>query len=92
MARARRGNPTGRHFSALPVFKKMSSMDLGYMIRQLKSWFSLFGVARIVRSDKGPPFSSRAFKFFYDEYRSILHLCAPYNPDSLGAAEGSSFK
>ena len=43
------------HVSGLPMFKKMYRTDRDYMIRQMKSWFSLFGVRLMVRSGNGPP-------------------------------------
>ena len=75
------------HFLGLPMFKKMHRTDAEYMIRQMKSWFSLFRVARMVRSNNGPTFSSKAFKNFCDEYGIELHLCLPINPNSLRAIE-----
>ena len=43
------------HVSGLPMFKKMYRTDRDYMIRQMKSWFSLLGVRLMVRSGNGPP-------------------------------------
>ena len=41
----------------------------------------------MAKSDNGPPFSSKAFRDFCDEYSMELHLCAPYNPYSSRATE-----
>lgn len=39
------------YFSSLPMFKKMCRTDSNYMIKHMKSWFSLFGVRLMVRYD-----------------------------------------
>ena len=44
-------------------------------------------MSRSIRSDNGPPFFSRGFKEFCDEYKIRLDLTSPYNPESSGAAE-----
>ena len=66
------------------MFKKMCRTDSDYMIKHMKSWFSLFGVRLMVRYDNRPPFSSRSFKAYCDEYGIKLHLCSLYDPKSLG--------
>ena len=76
------------HFSGMPLYEKMGiSMDNEHTVMQLKRWFATFGVSRSVRCDNGPPFSSRAFKEFCNEYSIQLNLTSPYNPESSGAAE-----
>ena len=70
------------HFSGMPLYEKMGiSTDNEHTVRQLKRWFATFGVSRSVRCDNGPPFSSRAFKNFCDEYGIQLNLTSPYNPE-----------
>ena len=44
-------------------------------------------MARLIRADNGPPFSSVAFKKFCDDSCIGLNLTAPYHPKSSGAAE-----
>ena len=76
------------HFSGMPLYEKMGiSTDNEHTVRQLKRWFATFGVSRSVRCDNGPPFSSRGFREFCEEYGIKLDLTAPYNPESSGAAE-----
>ena len=40
-----------------------------------------------MRCDNDPPFSSRGFREFCEEYGIKLSLTSPYNPESSGAAE-----
>ena len=76
------------HFSGMPLFERMGiSTDNERTVKQLKRWFATFGVARSVRCDNGPPFSSKAFEEFCKEYGIQLNLTSPYNPESSGAAE-----
>ena len=52
------------HFSGLSTFKKMKKTTAEEVIAQLMNWFFLFRVSRLIRSDNGPPFSSKAFNDF----------------------------
>ena len=61
----------------LPMYKKMKRTTAADIIEQLKRWFVTFGVIRFLRSDHGPPFSSKAFKDFCNDFCIELHLCAP---------------
>ena len=53
----------------------------------MKNWFVTFGLVRLIRSDRGPPFPSATFKRFYESYCIGLNLTAPYHP---GAKEQQS--
>ena len=76
------------HFSGLPVFARMVlSTDTEHVVRQLKRWFAMFGVAWSIRCDNGPPLFSMAFKTFCKDYCIDLQLTSTYNPENLGAAE-----
>ena len=59
------------------MFQKMRTTTVKEVIFQLKNWFSTFGVARLIRADNGPPFSSVAFKKFCDDFCIGLNLTAP---------------
>ena len=65
------------HFSGLPMFQKMRTTTVKEVIFQLKNWFSTFGVARLIRADRGPPFGSAELKRFCDNYCIWLNLSAP---------------
>lgn len=53
----------------------------------LRTIFSRFGVPRTLVSDNGPQFTSQEFETFAKN-NNIVHLrCAPYHPQSNGAAE-----
>ena len=54
-------------FSGLPMFQKMKRMTAEEVTAQLKNWFFTFGVARLIRADNDPPFSSGEFKAFWDK-------------------------
>ena len=69
------------------MFQKMLKTTKGEVIIQIKNWFSTFGVTRLIRADNEPPFSSKEFKEFCTDFFFGLNLMAPYNPQSLGAAE-----
>ena len=76
------------HFSGMVMYKMMGhSTDTEHTVRQLKRWFATFGVSWSIRCDNGPPFSSRGFHEFCDEYCIQLNLTSPYNPESSGAGE-----
>ena len=42
------------HFSGLPIFQKLNKTACKDVVKQLKSWLSLFGVSRLIRADNGP--------------------------------------
>ena len=66
------------HFSGLPMYHNMGwGTDTDKTVRQMKRWFSVFGVCRSIRCDNGPPFFSRGFKEFCDEYCIKLNLTSP---------------
>ena len=76
------------HFWGVPVYERMNiNTDTEHMVRQLKRWFAIFGVARYKRCDNGSPFQGKEFREFRDEYKIRLDLNAPCNPESSGAAE-----
>ena len=70
------------HFSGLRMSCKMQKTDSVHVVQQLKRWFATLGVVNFLRSDNGPPFSSKAFKDLCDDFCIELHLCAQYNPKS----------
>ena len=42
------------HFSGLPMFQKTKKTKGQEVVHQLKNWFSLFWVTRLIRADHGP--------------------------------------
>ena len=61
--------------------------DAAHVIKSLEAIFRTHGLPNIVRSDNGPPFSSREFKGFL-EYLGIVHKKGvPYWPQSNGEVE-----
>ena len=58
-----------------------------HTFKQLKRWFSTFGMSRSNICVNGPPFFSRGFQEFCNEYCIQLNLTTSYNPESSGAAE-----
>ena len=58
-----------------------------HTFKQLKRWFFTFGMSRSIMCANGPPFFSRGFQEFCDEYCIRLNLTSPYNQESHGATE-----
>jgi transposase InsO family protein len=50
-------------FSRYPIVERVTRTTAEVVIRKLDSVFSLFGVPKQVRSDNGPPFSSKRLSF-----------------------------
>ena len=51
--------------------------DMDHTVRQLKRLYATFSVRRSIRSDNGPPFFSKGFKEFCNEYCIELNLTCP---------------
>ena len=49
------------HFSSLPMFMKVTRWKAGDVIKRLITWFAMYGSAKYVRADRGPPFSWAEF-------------------------------
>ena len=65
-------------FSGMPFYSRMTKTTAEAVTKQLATWFSLYGACRFVRADRGPPFSSGAFKDFCKSWNISLNLTAPY--------------
>ena len=72
------------HSSSMPFYAKMKRTTAGAVTKQLEVWFNMFGAARFVRSDRGPPFSSAAFMDFCKSWNISLNLTAHTVPSRRG--------
>ena len=73
-------------YSGFLWVKALQKTDSHTVIKQMNSWFMLFGFPRIVRTDGGPQFRhdfGMYCKAFHIEHRTS----APYNPQGNGQAE-----
>ena len=57
------------------------------VIQQMKQIFSEQGIPRVVRTDNGPQFASRAFQDFASEYGFKYVTASPHYPKSNGFIE-----
>lgn len=65
----------------------MSKTNADIVAQELDNIFAVFGLAGVIVSDNGPPFSSSYFRK-YCELRNIEHIFSPpYHPASNGLAE-----
>ncbi|XP_057375023.1 uncharacterized protein K02A2.6-like [Daphnia carinata] len=55
-------------YSRFPVIQKVSSTSANAIIRRLKEVFAMFGIQTTLKSDNGPPFSSKNMKDFAEEF------------------------
>lgn len=69
--------------------RKLKDKTESSTIGALKSIFRTHGIPKIVVSDNGPPYSSRAFQKFSKEYGFKHVTSSPYYPKSNGQAERS---
>ena len=67
----------GQSLNQVPPFKVLRGLRV--WIIQLKNWFSIFWMAMLIRSDKGPTFASAKLKRLCDKYCAGLNLTALYN-------------
>jgi hypothetical protein len=71
--------------SGFPIMKISKNLTSESAIKILKQIFSEFNfVPKIVRSDNGPAFISKAFKDFCKQYDITHQLCTPYWPNANG--------
>lgn len=72
-------------------FVEMDILDSGYssvnLILKLKSIFARHGIPTIFISDNGPPFNSKEFKIFCQDWGIDHKTSSPYLPRSNGLAE-----
>ena len=75
------------YFSRWIEVEQLAPTTSAEVIRQLKSYFSRFGIPEEIRSDGGPQFASAEFSKFCEDL-DIRHTCSdPYCPQGNGAAE-----
>ncbi|XP_015779530.1 PREDICTED: uncharacterized protein K02A2.6-like [Acropora digitifera] len=75
------------YYSRFPVVRKVSSTTASATTETLKQVFSEFGVPQTVMTDNGPPFSSKEFAAFANQYRFAHITSSPRDPQSNGFIE-----
>ena len=75
------------YYSRWPEAILMRKTDAGRVIAALESVFITHGLPWSIRSDNGPPFSSREFEAFLDYLGIVQRKGIPYWPQSNGAVE-----
>ena len=74
------------YYSKFPVIRKVRSTDAN-ATTDLKQVFSEYGVPQTVMTDNGPPFSSKEFAAFANQYRFGHITSSPRYPQSNGFVE-----
>ena len=75
------------YFSRYPEVNKLTTTTSSAIITALKAVFSRHGLPEVVRSDKGPQYSSHEFARFADSYNFKHVTSSPLYPQSNGQAE-----
>lgn len=75
------------YLSKFLVLNRISSKTAVSVISNLKNIFVMHGIPQTIFSDNGPPFQSREFKEFANQYTIDLQTSAPLYPKSNGMIE-----
>ena len=70
------------YYSRFPVVRKVRSTTASATTETLKQVFNEFGVPQTVMTDNGPPFSSKEFAAFANQYRFDHITSSPRYPQS----------
>ncbi|XP_062542050.1 uncharacterized protein K02A2.6-like [Armigeres subalbatus] len=74
-------------YSGFFDFKELSNTSSRAVVEQLKEWFAVHGVPRVLESDNGPQYSSEEFKKFASEWCFDHCTSSPMFPRANGLAE-----
>ena len=74
-------------FSKFLEIKRLKSKDAASVIGKLKEIFRTHGIPQYIYSDRGPPFTSHAYKEFANAYDIEVKLSTPLYPQSNGLVE-----
>lgn len=74
-------------YSGFFDFKKLRTTTSKAIIEQLRNWFSIHGVPRVLKSDNGPQYTSGQFVRFKKEWNFEHVTSSPHFPRSNGFAE-----
>ena len=75
------------YFSKYLIIRKIPNSTSSAVIKELGMIFSEFGKPQIFRSDNGPCYSSKEFKFFMQNWLVEHRTSSPHYPQSNGLAE-----
>ena len=75
------------YFSKYLIIRKIPNSTSSAVIKELGLIFSEFGSPLVFRSDNGPCYSSREFKFFMQNWLVEHRTSSPHYPQSNGLAE-----
>ena len=75
------------YYSRFPVVRKVRSTNANATTETLKQVFSEYGVPQTVMTDNGPPFSSKEFAAFANQYCFDHVTSSPRYPQSNGFIE-----
>lgn len=85
-----------KYLIVVDYYTKCFEIDLLYegfsgvhVILKLKSMFARFGIPQFFISDNGPPYNSKVFRSFCDDWGIVHKISSPYLPRSNGLAERS---
>ena len=75
------------YFSKYLLVRKIPNSTSSAVIKELGMIFSEFGKPQVFRSDNGPCYSSREFRFFMQNWSIEHRTSSPHYPQSNGLAE-----
>ena len=70
-----------------PEAVPLRTISARVVLRELLKFFSLFGLPKIVQTDRGSNFISRVFTCVLKELRTQHNVSSAYHPESQGALE-----
>ena len=73
----------------MPLIQMMKRTTAKEVVGQLKTWFSTIGVARFVRANNGPFFTSKEFGKLYKDFCIKLNLTARTIPRAPARLKGA---
>ncbi|XP_049885516.1 uncharacterized protein K02A2.6-like [Pectinophora gossypiella] len=74
-------------FSGFFDFKELNGITSTNIIKELKSWFALFGIPDVLLSDGGSQYNCQEFKLFQKQWQFEHRISSPHFPRSNGLAE-----
>ena len=76
-------------YSGWPLVVEMKSTTATHVIAEFEKWFAEYGLCKTLRTDGGPPYNSRDFERFLQDYGIIHETSSAGYPRSNGHAESN---
>lgn len=69
------------------VANALTGETVSHVCTHLLSCFSILGIPKVIKTDNGPAYTSKAFQRFCLKFAIVLKIGIPYNPQGQGIVE-----